>query len=426
MKFKSSHAQNQRIERITASHLIIGIDIAKEIHVARAVNYRGIEFGRTLAFSNDHTGFEKLLYWLNNLKNQSGCSESIFGLESTGQYWFCLADWLLDRQQEVVLVNPLTTKRNKENRDNCQSKSDAKDALVIAEVVARGYYSDLRVHEEIYRRLRKVMNEREYWSDQSSNIANRIIRWLDIHFPEFTRIFAEWHGTRALATLKEFPLPEDVRELTPQQVIEGWKKHMKRSGGITGLGKAAELIHAARRSVGDSMASEEGRAEIGRLIAYYENLTETIQEFEEQVAALLNEIPEAKLLSTIKGFSPTLIAVILANTGNLKQFDHGHQVLSLAGLNLAESTSGKRKGQIVISKCGRRQLRKYLYLAMMLLVANNPTFKKWHNYNVQERKMKKQRSLFKLIGKLVRIMVAMARNGRPFQTDSEINHPEAA
>ena len=50
-------------------------------------------------------------------------------MESTCHYWFNLADWLLEQSVEVVLVNPLTTKRNKENRDNCQSKSDAKDAL---------------------------------------------------------------------------------------------------------------------------------------------------------------------------------------------------------------------------------------------------------------------------------------------------------
>jgi transposase len=30
MKFKQSDAQNQRIERITTSHLVVGIDMAKE------------------------------------------------------------------------------------------------------------------------------------------------------------------------------------------------------------------------------------------------------------------------------------------------------------------------------------------------------------------------------------------------------------
>ncbi|RCW40112.1 hypothetical protein [Paenibacillus prosopidis] len=40
MKFKQSDGQNQRIDRITTSHLVIGIDMAKEVHVAQATNFR--------------------------------------------------------------------------------------------------------------------------------------------------------------------------------------------------------------------------------------------------------------------------------------------------------------------------------------------------------------------------------------------------
>jgi transposase len=42
MKFKQTDAQNQRIERITTSHLVVGIDMAKETHVAQSTNFRGI------------------------------------------------------------------------------------------------------------------------------------------------------------------------------------------------------------------------------------------------------------------------------------------------------------------------------------------------------------------------------------------------
>ena len=138
MKFKSSNAINQRIERITTEHLVVGIDIAKEKHVARAVNYRGIERGRPLSFNNNHWGFEKLQSWVQKLQRQHGYSSVIIGLESTGHYWFNLANWLVDQEIDVVLVNPMTTKRNKENRDNSQSKNDIKDALIIADAVSRG------------------------------------------------------------------------------------------------------------------------------------------------------------------------------------------------------------------------------------------------------------------------------------------------
>ncbi|MGF9712824.1 hypothetical protein EXW96_03640 [Paenibacillus sp. JMULE4] len=51
MKYKQSKKQNQRILQITESTLVVGADIAKKTHVARAVDYRGIELG-VLAKSN--------------------------------------------------------------------------------------------------------------------------------------------------------------------------------------------------------------------------------------------------------------------------------------------------------------------------------------------------------------------------------------
>lgn len=126
------------------------------------------------------------------------------------------------------------------------------------------------------------------------------------------------------------------------------------------------------------------------------------------------------------GLGATYTAVILANTGDLRQYAHGQQVLSLAGLGLAESQSGKRRGQIVIAKRGRRQLRKYLYLAAMNLVSGRSTFSQWHRYNVEVRGMKKQRSLFKVIGKLARILVSLAHSGEAFEGSKTIRLPHAA
>ena len=65
MKFKQIDGQNQRIEQISTSHLVVGIDMAKEIHVAQATNFRGIVLAkRHLPFTNNLEGFSKLLRWV--------------------------------------------------------------------------------------------------------------------------------------------------------------------------------------------------------------------------------------------------------------------------------------------------------------------------------------------------------------------------
>jgi transposase len=119
--------------------------------VAQATNFRGIVLEkRHLPFTNDLEGFEKLQRWVEDLQRKYELKNLIIGMEPTGHYGFNLANWLSDKGINVVMVNPATTKRNKENRDNSPSKSDPKDALVIADVVSRGYYYEYSRHATVY------------------------------------------------------------------------------------------------------------------------------------------------------------------------------------------------------------------------------------------------------------------------------------
>jgi transposase len=143
---------------------------------------------------------------------------------------------------------------------------------------------------------------------------------------------------------------------------------------------------------------------------------------EAQIIELLEDIPIAGQLRTIKGLGPIFIAAILAGAGDLKQYAHGRQLPRKAGLNLAESMSGKRKGQIVLSKRGDATLRKYLFLATLQLIANNPVFRELHERNVQDKHMKKQKSVLKLLGKLARILIGIVQRGERFSPDKAA-HP---
>jgi len=61
MHSKQILAQNQRIERITRATLVVGVDIAKERHVAQAINVRGIVLtSRAMVFANARPEFEQL------------------------------------------------------------------------------------------------------------------------------------------------------------------------------------------------------------------------------------------------------------------------------------------------------------------------------------------------------------------------------
>jgi transposase len=417
MKSRLVKAQNQRVERISTTTLVIGIDIAKEKHAAQAINFRGIVLSnKPVMFSNDLSGFEHLERTIRKLQKAHDMDDVIVGMESTGHYWFNLANWLVKQGIDVMLVNPMTTKRNKENRDNSPSKNDPKDALVIADAVSRGYYTPFSPKEEAFRRIRVIVTNREHWVVERGRIENRIHRWLDIRFPEYRQAFEDIFSTRSLATLRRFPTPSDLLRLTPEQMVEIWGEYMSRPGGMRGKCKAIELLELARHSVGDTFALEEDKWELTHLVDEYERIQRIVDEADEMIEKILPEIPGSELVRSV-GASVPATAAILAFGGDLSKLSHGNQLLRKAGLNLAERSSGKYKGQIKLSKRGNSLLRKHLYFTVFHLLSFNRAFQALHAHNIEVKRMTKMQSMMKLIGKLARMLVAMAREGEKFSLE---------
>ncbi|AZN39913.1 IS110 family RNA-guided transposase [Paenibacillus albus] len=407
MKFKAQDKQNQLIEKITAQHIVVGIDIAQQIHVARAVNFRGIALGNPLPFSNDEEGFQSLLQWIHSIQVAHSLTATIVGMEPTGHYWLNVSNWLSERQFEVVLVNPHLVKKNKENRDNTPSKSDKKDALVIADMVKNGYYSFIRNTPEAFEELRVFLSNRDSVVTRLVSAKNQIHRWVDVVFPELRQVFKSLMCTGSLATLRLFPMPEELSMLQPHDVITGWKTLMKRHSGER---KARVLISLACRSVGSKQATHAYKLHLKQLLDEYDLACQQLKTVEAEILTVLDRIPFAKSMLAVKGISAISLAGILGEAGDLSGFVHGNALLRHAGLNLAEASSGKWTGQMKISKRGRSRLRRFIFMMTMSLVMNNPEFQALHAHNVQVKKMKKMRSIMKLCGKLARILVGMARS----------------
>ncbi|NHM33630.1 IS110 family transposase, partial [Neobacillus terrae] len=331
---------------------------------------------------------------------------------------------LFNHNIEVVTVNPYSVKRNKENRDNTQSKSDKKDALVIADMVKNGYYSFVRHTPESFEKLRVLMSNRDVVVKRLVSSINQLNRWVDIVFPELRQVFKDVKAKGAIATLRLFPMPTKLRFMKPDEVVAGWKTVMKRQPGLK---KAQLLVQVAKRSIGSLQALDAYKFHLEQLLEEYDLAVKQLERVESQVTDVLTKIPYAKKLLLIKGISEISLAGILGEAGDLSGFSHGNSLLRHAGLHLAEASSGKWKGQIVISKRGRSRLRRFLYLATMSLVMNNPEFKAIHSHNVKVKKTKKMKSIMKLIGKLARIFIGMARRNEAYCPDKlQSLFPQAA
>ena len=137
------------------------------------------------------------------------------------------------------------------------------------------------------------------------------------------------------------------------------------------------------------------------------------------VMKILETIPGAKQMLSIPGIGVVTVAGFLAEVGDLNTYDHGQQIIRLAGLNLTENSSGIRKGQTGISKRGRSRLRGLLFRAMLPVVAKNEEFKSLHKHNTtrNQNPLKKKQSIIALCGKLIRVLYTLGTKRKEYNAN---------
>jgi hypothetical protein len=67
---------NERIETITETTLVVGVDIAKKVHWARFIDYRGLEVGKAISFKSNREGFESIVRRIEQLRKNKALKKS--------------------------------------------------------------------------------------------------------------------------------------------------------------------------------------------------------------------------------------------------------------------------------------------------------------------------------------------------------------
>lgn len=188
---------------------------------------------------------------------------------------------------------------------------------------------------------------------------------------------------------------------------------MKRGVGIK---RAEALCAAAAVSIGLTEGTVAARMELVTLLGQFDLFNEQLETIMAKVMEILESIPGAAQMLTVPGVGAITVAGFLAEVGDLNNYDHGQQIIRLAGLNLKENSSGKRKGKTGISKRGRSRLRALLFRAVMPMVAKNEAFKALHKYYTtrSQNPLKKKQSIIALCGKLIRVLHTLGTRQRAY------------
>ncbi|WP_431087564.1 IS110 family transposase [Paenibacillus sp. 8b26] len=370
--------------------------------MARAIDFRGIELGKDCVFSNTRAGLEQLVQWMKELGREHAKSDVLFGIESTGHYWFTLAEYLKKQGIPLVIVNPHHVHKSKELEDNSPTKNDYKDAKVIADLVRNGKYSEPKLPASIYADLRILMNLREKIMVNLGQVQRRVQNWQDRFFPEYTQVFKDWKGKASRITLQEFPTPGEIVELGAEAIVQRWKKDVKRAVGTK---RTRQLVETVRSSIGLTEGLPAAKIEIKTLLEQYDMFARQLEEILAEVERLLSQIPGTKEMLTVPGVAVVTLAGFLAEVG-------------FKGLRAwtADYTAGRTESQreqlreekrkIQYTKRGRARLRALLFRAVMPMVAKNAEFKALHQYFTKrsQNPLKKKQSIVALCGELIRVL----------------------
>lgn len=423
-----NYTQNAKIEQVTESTLVVGVDIGSETHFARAFDFRGRELTkRIFKFSSDINGFCLFEEWTKFQMERAGKTEVLVGCEPTGHYWFTFDKFLRSKGIRMVFVNPYAVKQMKELDDNSPKKTDLKDPKTIAKLVVDGRYCFPYVPEGIYQDLREVVSSRDRIMKEHCIASNRIQRWLKIYFPEYLKVYKSFDAESGLQVLEEAPLPKDIIALGADGINQIWRTHKMRA---VGMKRAVTLVEAAHNSVGIE-GGNGARTELKLLIEDYRTKQNQLEKVTQRMTELTLQVPHAEKLLAIKGIGIVTVAGFLSEVGDIRRFESPKQIQKLAGLELVENSSGKKKGQTSISKRGRKKLRKMLFQVVLPLIAKNREFGAIYDYyhNRLRNPLKGRQAMIAVSCKLIRIFFVILQKGIDYDAEKmlkDIRRPQAA
>jgi len=369
------------------THLIVGIDIAKEKHYAFMGTANGTTLCKQLIFQNNKDGFDLLTSRVEVLRLKHQCEHVVFGVEPTAKYHKPLADHLIRQGLQLVQVSGNAVKQNRELLDNRWDKHDRKDAANVADLIAQGKCQFYDYPPESIRDLRELLSLKKRFKKEEQGLRARIRNnLLALYFPEMDQYIntCQRDSLSVIGNCCDPVMIAGMEYDTFYNTVVCTRRTQKQEEHLY------QIWHSAKKSIGCNAgvaAVYEGTILIRQLL----DIRAAIQELDKVILNLCSGIEEYPYLLSIPGIGPDTASKILAYVSDPNRFDHAKQVIKLAGFDLSASRSGKPAAQAtpVISKRGQADLRFALCQAALVASTSNSLFSTWFASKLQGREREK-------------------------------------
>ena len=154
-------------------------------------------------------------------------------------------------------------------------------------------------------------------------------------------------------------------------------------------------------------------------------LESNIQVIENEITRLTNEDKEfsrrVKNIETIKGLRLLTIVTVLCETNGFTQFNNIRQVVSYAGLDIAERQSGLFKGKTRISKKGNARIRECLYMPALSATNYNEPIKALYERVVERNPTIKRKGVIAGMRKLLILIFVLWKKNEAYNAEYQWN-----
>lgn len=339
----------------------VGIDIAKYKHDCFIADDSGCVIRDSFSFKNDKDGFNVLLSILKELKPKGQIK---IGFESTGHYHFNLKLMLEANGFDYVEFNPLLVHKFVSGQSLRRTKTDKKDARMIAKYLTTIDYKPYVNPFYHINNLKSLCRLRESLILDRTRYINLITSYLDQIFPEFKPLFENGLNKSAFYLLTHYMTPNKLSKLN----LEKYSKMKSELKSPISYQKFCQIKEAALNTIGYTSKTLEYALKSSLNICLY--IDNQIHEIESEIIEIYKTLNCH--IHTIKGIGTITAAGILSELSNMDKFKTPAQIQAFAGLEPSKNDSGEKIGNGKMVKHGSSYLRKYLMNCAETFYVHNP------------------------------------------------------
>jgi transposase len=330
----------------------------------------------------------------------------VVALEPTGTYGDALRLALQQAGLMVHRVSPKAASDYAEIFDGVPSQHDGKDAAIVAELAAQGrsWPWPLVLPSEAEQELAYQVDWLEGQRRQTQLWYGRLEALMSRHWPEATALLPLTSGVLRRCLVR-YGGPRGLAE--DGQAAERLYRWGK---GLLSRDKAEALVASARQTAGVPV----GRWEEERLRRYAEQVQEGLRQHRQAQRRLRQLASAQPIIQAMAAVVGTVTACVLwVQLGNPQDYHCGAAYRKAMGLNLKERSSGRWQGQLKISKRGPSVVRRWLYLAALRWLRQEPV-RSWYVRQKAQRRGAAKPALVGVMRKLALALYQVGGRGAPF------------